>query len=230
MGVGHVLLTALLGLAGGFLPHSVPVQPAVSTAPDWRGVARAPPPVAFSIRNSGMEKKIGRRWNRELRRRKSNSSMLVFMVSEPFALLGDRARSAPERWIERWTFLREMFWPSLEEEEPFQPLPDGYQEFIDPASGIPYYVGPDGVSSWERPSPPPPALAAVAAPPYDAYTAAGPSAPPSASTSSSSPSISEPLSPLGLTSASLSNTCLALKSTASSSFVENPGTPSYSVD
>ena len=46
------------------------------------------------------------------------------------------------------------------------PLPDGWQEYTDPSSSIPYYVSPEGESTWDRPepesvepsAPPPPAV------------------------------------------------------------------------
>ena len=149
MHVHAVVLVRLCLVPGSHLAPTLPRMPAT----------------VASIRRSGLEDEFQKRWEREMHRRQRRAN-----GTDPFMALSLRVRNAPARWrsrvrrvIEapaRWRnrvqLVNEVFSPSE------SPLPEGWQELLDPDSGLTYYVDPAGASTWKRPRTlPPPALAAA---------------------------------------------------------------------
>ena len=70
----------------------------------------------------------------------------------PMVAMKRRARNAPARWRSRAGWFTALFktQPPVPPVPPV-PLPEGWQAFIDEASGAPYYISRNGTSTWVRP-------------------------------------------------------------------------------
>lgn len=69
----------------------------------------------------------------------------------PLGALEQRVRNSPARWRGRIDWLKEVLASEPQTPQPLPPLPEGWHEVVDEASGRPYYVTPEGTSTWERP-------------------------------------------------------------------------------
>ena len=163
LGSAKMRITALLLFAKSNAFHTPHVVSSPHMCNSIRSALRITPLCTLSIRRSGLEDKLQRRWQRELKWKSVSKS-------NPVSILAHRIRDAPARWRTRWDCVTELLWPFNKSDEfdrdvvssplytatnslavSASALPMGWRTFGDPESGRPYYVNPDGISTWNRP-------------------------------------------------------------------------------